>query len=153
MRRHAALQFGQQLRVEDDLQDLVAARAPGRLDVEHFVVVVAESALAVDLAQQVGQAEPVLAAQHRLVQQRRTVAQQLQRRRGARVEVALGVARSDRVEAGDVDVLEVAAAFGGELLPRVRRPPLRPRQVQVERGQMRALHVGVDVGAGDPPHR
>ena len=149
---HAPLHLRQELRVEHHLQDLIPAHPPRRLDVEDLVVVPAKVALAVNLAQQVGEPKPVFGLEHRLVQQRGAVAQQLQRRVPALVEVALGIARCHGVQARDVDVLEVAAALRGELLPRMRRAALRARQAQVERSQVRALHVGVNVGASDPPH-
>ncbi|MFN6196866.1 MAG: hydroxymethylbilane synthase [Planctomycetota bacterium] len=145
----AALHRRQQLRIEDDLQDLVAAHAARRLHVEHLVVEVAEVAAAGHPAQQVGQAEPVVCQQHRLMDQRRAAAEQGQGGRRAGGEVAVGVGRGLHGERGDELGLVVAAALGGELLPGVRRAAGGARQVQVERREVRALHVGIDVRAGD----
>ena len=110
---------------------------------------VAEVAAAGHPAQQVGQAEPVVCQQHRLMDQRRAAAEQGQGGRRAGGEVAVGVGRGLHGERGDELGLVVAAALGGELLPGVRRAAGGARQVQVERREVRALHVGIDVRAGD----
>jgi hypothetical protein len=151
--RRPALHLGEQPRVEDDLHDLVAARPARRLDVDDFVVMLAEGARARDLAQQVGQAEAIAVLQHALVDQRCAGAKQRDGRRGPGGEVALGIARLVDAERGDELALELATARGGELLPRMRRPPLAAILVQIEGHAARALEVAVDVGAGESLQR
>ena len=104
------------------------------------------------LAEQVGQAEPVLVPQNGLVHQRGPRPEQRRGRGSPCLVVALGINRSDGVEPGHVDLFEVAATLRGELFPRVRGPALRARHMQIKGGEVRTLHVGVDVGAGDSPH-